>query len=122
MIVRLDHQRPISRPTVLDPSAVFAAKSLLAPLLVVMTLVLCLLAAHAPLRGSSLLLGALTFLAAAGLIELKGISPEPLSLRTLVDLWWNWLLLLALLLLAATLSGLKARFAIRPLLIWALLT
>lgn len=122
MIVRLDHKRPISQPTVLDPSPVFAVKSLLAPCLIVMTLVLCLLAAHAHLGGSSFLLAALTFLAAAGVIELKGIASEPLSLRALLDLWLQWLVLLAFLLVALALSGLGYRMAMRPVLIWAFLT
>lgn len=122
MIVRLDQKRPISQPTVLDPSAVFAVKSLLAPFLIVTTLVLCMLAAHAPLRGSALLLAALTFLAAAAVIELKGIAPGPLSLRALLDLWLHWLVLLVFLLIAVTLSGLGTRLALRPLLIWAIVT
>lgn len=122
MIVRLGYERPISHPTVLDPSAVFAAKSLLAPLLIVTTLVLCLLGAHAPLGRFSFLLGALTFLAAAALIELKGFNSEPLSLRALLDLWSNWLVLLAFLFVAIGLSGLRHRLAIGPLLIWAIAT
>ena len=56
------------------------------------------------------------------MIELKGIAPEPLSLRALLDLWLHWLLLLAILLVATTLSGLGTRFAMRPLLIWAIVT
>jgi putative colanic acid biosynthesis UDP-glucose lipid carrier transferase len=122
MIVRLGHERPISRPTVLDPSAVFAAKSLLAPCLVVVTLLLCLLAAHARLGRFSLLLAALTFLAAAALVELKGIATQLLSLRALLDLWLSWLVLLGFLLLAIILSGFGRRLALRPLLVWALVT
>ena len=122
MIVRLGYERPMSQPTVLDPSAVFAVKSLLGPFLIVTTLVLCLLSAHAPLGRSSFLLAALTFLAAAGLIELNGIAVEPLSLRALRDLWLHWLALLAFLLVAISLSGLGHRLAIRPLLVWALVT
>ena len=122
MIVRLGYERSITRPTVLDPSAVFAAKSLLAPFLVVMTLLLCLLAAHARLGRFALLLAALTFLAAAALIELKGIASELLSLKALLDLWLNWLVLLGFLLVAIMLSGLGSRLAVRPMLIWALVT
>jgi Undecaprenyl-phosphate glucose phosphotransferase len=122
MIVRLDQIRPISQPSVLDPSHVFVAKSLLAPFLVVMTLILCLLAAHVPWGSSSFLLAALTFLTAAGAIELRGVASEPLSFRTLLSLWWHWLVLLVFLLVAVTVSGLGIRLAMRPLLIWAFVT
>ncbi len=120
MRVRLSHERPVIQPTELGSSADFAAKSLLAPLLIVMTPLLFLLAAHAPLVGSSFLLAALTFLAAAGLIEVKDIASDPLSLGELLDLWLHWLELLAILLVATALAGLGTRFAMRPLLIWAL--
>ncbi len=122
MTVRLMHKRPVSQPTVLHPSAAFAAKSFLAPFPGAMPLLVCLLAAHAPLGDYSFVLAALAFLTAAGLIELKGIAPESLSLRSLLDLWLHWLLLLAILLVATTLSGLGTQFIKRPLLIWAIVT
>lgn len=122
MLARLGQQRPASQPTVLDPSAVFVVKSLLAPFLIVATLMLCLLGAHEPLSGPSFLLAVLAFLAAAGAIELKGIDSEPLSLRALLDLWLHWLVLLAFLWVVINVSGLETHFAARPLLVWAAIT
>ncbi len=122
MLVRLGEQRPINQPTVLDPSAVFVVKSWLAPFLIVTTLVLCLLSAHEPLGDATFVLAVLACLAAASVLERKGITPEPLSLRALMDLGLRWLVLLAFLWGVLKVSRLGPRFATRPLLIWAVVT
>ena len=122
MPARFAHPRPASQPTVLDPSAVFVAKSLFAPLLVVASLELCLLAAGESVGGPSFLLAVLAFLTAAGVIEPTGIDAAPLTLRGLVDVLLRWLLLIAFLWAVIALSGLETHFAPRPLLAWAVCT
>ncbi|MFT3905883.1 MAG: undecaprenyl-phosphate glucose phosphotransferase [Steroidobacteraceae bacterium] len=119
MPARIADPRPLNVPSSLDPSSVFIAKSLFAPLLSVAVLLLCLAGAGERFGGSCFLLSVMVFLTTAGIIEATGLSPGPLSLQALVSLCLRWLLVLSFLWALIYLSGLETRFAVRPLMVWA---
>jgi hypothetical protein len=56
------HSREVTALSTVDTPAVFAVKSLLLPIIPVITLWICMTAANEPLRGGYFLIAVLTFL------------------------------------------------------------
>jgi len=108
-----------------EPLSVFALKSLLYPIIPVLTLVICLWLWREPLYGPYLLVAVLTFLGVADLLDVVPIRIVPASvmaLRSLLDILLRWSLLMLFLYLLLKLSGLGHYFS-RPVLIaWATAT
>lgn len=108
-----------------EPFSVFALKSLLYPIIPVITLIVCLLAWNQPLYGPYLLIGVLSFLGVADLLDVVPIRITPASamaLRSLIDIMLRWALLMAFLWVLLRLSGLGAVFSPSVLWSWALST
>ncbi|HKE95480.1 MAG TPA: undecaprenyl-phosphate glucose phosphotransferase [Povalibacter sp.] len=108
-----------------EPFAVFALKSLLYPIIPVITLILCLLFWHQPLYGPYLLIGVLAFLGVADLLDVVPIRITPASamaLRSLIDIMFRWGVLMVFLWALLRLSGLGVIFSPSVLNSWAIST
>lgn len=108
-----------------EPFSVFALKSLLYPIIPVVTLIACLLAWNQPLYGPYLLIGVLAFLGVADLLDVVPIRITPVSamaLRSLIDIMLRWALLMLFLWVLLRLSGLGAVFSPSVLWSWAVST
>src|SRR5262245_30832278 len=108
-----------------EPFAVFALKSLLYPIIPVITLILCLLFWHQPLYGPYLLIGVLAFLGVADLLDVVPIRITPASamaLRSLIDIMFRWGVLMVFLWALLRWSGLGVIFSPSVLNSWAIST
>lgn len=108
-----------------DSFSVFALKSLLYPIIPVVTLIISLLAWGEPMYGPYFLVGVLAFLGAADLLDVVPVRITPASimaLRSLIDITLRWALLMAFLYLLLKLSGLGSLFDKRVLWTWAIAT
>lgn len=108
-----------------EPLSVFALKSLLYPIIPVITLIVCLLAWNQPLYGPYLLVGVLAFLGVADLLDVVPIHITPASamaLRSLIDIMLRWGMLMLFLWLLLRLSGLGVVFSPSVLNSWAIST
>lgn len=108
-----------------DSFSVFALKSLLYPIIPVLTLIVCLMVWNEPLYGPYFLVGVLAFLGAADLLDAVPIRLTPASimaLRSLIDITLRWGLLMAFLYMLLKLSDLGGFFDKRVLWSWALAT
>jgi Undecaprenyl-phosphate glucose phosphotransferase len=92
-----------------DSPAVFAAKSLLLPIIPVVSLALCLAVAHAPLHGGYFLVTVLTFLGAPdvlGIAHIGASHARRTRLVLLLEITGRWLVLVALIASVVYLAGL----------------
>lgn len=103
----------------------FALKSLLYPIIPVITLIACLVYWNQPLHGPYLLIGVLAFLGVADLLDVMPIRITPwsaMALRSLIDIWLRWGLLMVFLWALLRLSGLGVVFSPLVLNSWAVST
>jgi len=108
-----------------EPASVFAIKSLLYPVIPAVTLFACLVAWDEPFFGPYVLVGVLSFLGVADLLDVMPPRITPLAamaLRSLLDICVRWGLLMVFLYVLLDLSSLGHYFS-RPVLIsWAIVT
>jgi putative colanic acid biosysnthesis UDP-glucose lipid carrier transferase len=108
-----------------EPVTVFALKSLIYPIIPVITLIGCLFYFNQPLYGPYLLIAVLAFLGVADLLDVVPISITPayiMALRSLIDIWFRWGLLMIFLWALLRLSGLGMVFSPSVLNSWAVVT
>jgi putative colanic acid biosynthesis UDP-glucose lipid carrier transferase len=108
-----------------DPSVVFVIKSLLNPVVAVLTLVLCLAVWNERLQGPYFLVAVLAFLGAAdflGVGSVGGLKTVTAALRSLLDIGLRWAFLAGAVWALLHISGFYDRFDTRVLLAWAILT
>ena len=108
-----------------DSPAVFAVKSLLLPIIPVVTLSICMAAADEPLRGGYFLIAVLTFLGASDVLGLARIGAsdqkQPQG-AVLLEITARWLTLVALISAVVYLAGLARTLDYGLLLTWVALT
>lgn len=108
-----------------DSFSVFALKSLLYPVIPVITLIVCLLMWDEPLYGPYFLVAVLAFLGAADLLDVVPVRITPASvmlLRSLIDISLRWSLLMAFMWVLLKLSDLGSLFDKQVLWSWAIAT
>jgi len=117
--------REVTALSSVDSPLVFAVKSLLLPIIPVLTLFLCLIAAHAPLRGGYFLIAVLTFLGAPDVLGLAriGASDErrPQG-EVFFETMGRWILLVALISIVVYLTGLAPTLNLTLLVTWFAVT
>jgi putative colanic acid biosynthesis UDP-glucose lipid carrier transferase len=119
------HSREATALSTVDSPAVFAVKSLLLPIIPVITLWLCMLAADAPLRGGYFLIAVLTFLGAADVLGLARIgASDQMQPRgaVLLEISARWMILVALIAAVVHLAGLSPTLDYALLATWVALT
>lgn len=105
-----------------EPFSVFALKSLLYPVIPVVTLIVCLAMSGERIYGPYVLVAVLSFLGVADLLDVVPIRITPASamaLRSLIDITLRWILLMAFLYLLLKCSGLSQSFSRSVLIAWA---
>jgi putative colanic acid biosynthesis UDP-glucose lipid carrier transferase len=119
------HSREVTALSTVDSPAVFAVKSLLLPIIPVITLCICMLAADTPLRGGYFLIAVLTFLGASDVLGLARIGAsdqkQPQG-AVLLEITARWLTLVALISAVVYLAGLAPTLDYGLLTIWVALT
>ena len=108
-----------------EPVEVFALKSLLYPIIPVITLIGCLFYFNQPLYGPYLLIAVLAFLGVADLLDVVPMRITPayiMALRSLIDIWFRWGVLMVFLWALLRLSGLGIVFSPSVLNYWAVVT
>ena len=116
------------RPSDLNSSEaplVFALRSLLVPVVPIITLAACIKLGNEALHGGYVLVATLTFLQAPhflGTARIDAHGPSEFAGRALVELCGRWLTLLALVGLLTYLSGLGASLNYNLLAAWAVVT
>jgi len=119
------HSREVTALSTVDSPTVFVVKSLLLPIIPVMTLFVCLAVAREPLRGGYFLIAVLTFLGAPDVLGIAriGASDEKRPQgRVFLEMLARWLALVALAALVIYLSGLAATLDRSLLTAWFLVT
>ncbi|HZF15741.1 MAG TPA: undecaprenyl-phosphate glucose phosphotransferase [Steroidobacteraceae bacterium] len=108
-----------------EPIGIFALKSLLYPTTPVITLMLCLMAWQASLRGPYFLIAVLSFLGVADVLDVmpaRFLSARAAALRSFFDITARWGVLLVFIYLLMKLSGLGLALNHPMLWTWALTT
>jgi putative colanic acid biosynthesis UDP-glucose lipid carrier transferase len=108
-----------------EPTAVFAIKSLLYPVIPAITLLLCLLAWGEPFYGPYVLVGVFAFLGIADLLDVMPLRITPLAvmaLRSFIDISVRWAVLMIFLYALLDVSSLGHYFSKPVLMTWALIT
>ena len=108
-----------------ESPTLFLVRSLLYPLVPVVTLVLCVIAAGEPLDGPYVLIAVLAFIGAADLLDLAPIEvPRAwwLAVSTLIDIVLRWLLLISFIWALLELVGLAQQFHWQAMVAWAVVT
>jgi putative colanic acid biosysnthesis UDP-glucose lipid carrier transferase len=108
-----------------EPVSVFALKSLLYPIIPILTLVACLFWWDKPLMGPHLLVAVLAFLGVADLLDVVPLRITPASimaLRSLLDITLRWGVLMVFMYLLLRLSTLGMYFSGQVLTAWAIVT
>jgi putative colanic acid biosynthesis UDP-glucose lipid carrier transferase len=111
--------------TAADPAAVFVVKSLLSPVISVLTLVVSLLCWRESVGGPYILVGVLAFIGTADFFDAAeaGVRHSPLSsIRLLLDIALRWALIFGFIWVLAYLSGLTDRFNNDVIVSWSLAT
>jgi putative colanic acid biosynthesis UDP-glucose lipid carrier transferase len=93
-----------------DPGAVFVVKSLLNPVIVVLTLIVCLLYWREPIGGPYVLVGVLAFIGAADFLEIARVRVRNSRLSVLIllmDIALRWALIIGFIWTLIRLSGLS---------------
>ena len=119
------HSREVTALSTSDSPAVFAVKSLLLPIIPVITLSICMAAADAPLRGGYFLIAVLTFLGASDVLGLAriGVNDEKRPQgEVLLEITARWLTLVALIAAVVHLAGLTPTLDYGLLLTWFAVT
>jgi len=101
--------REVTALSTTDSPAVFAVKSLLLPIIPVLTLWICISAANAPLRGGYFLIAVLTFLGAPDVLGLARLGPQEEKRPqggVLLEIVARWITLVALVAVVLYLAGL----------------
>ena len=117
--------REVTALSTVDSPTVFVVKSLLLPIIPVVTLFVCLLAANEPLRGGYFLIAVLTFFGAPDVLgiarigESDGRQPQG---TLLLEITGRWIVLASLILLVLYLAGLTRALDFGLLGTWCLLT
>jgi len=119
------HTREVTALSTSDSPAVFAVKSLLLPIIPVVTLSICMAASDEPLRGGYFLIAVLTFLGASDVLGLARIGAsdqkQPQG-AVLLEITARWLTLVALISAVVYLAGLARTLDYGLLLTWVALT
>jgi putative colanic acid biosynthesis UDP-glucose lipid carrier transferase len=119
------HTREVTALSTSDSPAVFAVKSLLLPIIPVITLSICMAASDEPLRGGYFLIAVLTFLGASDVLGLARIGAsdqkQPQG-AVLLEITARWLTLVALISAVVYLAGLARTLDYGLLLTWVALT
>jgi putative colanic acid biosynthesis UDP-glucose lipid carrier transferase len=117
--------REVTALSTVDSPMVFMVKSLLLPIIPVVTLYLMLVVAQEPLRGGYFLIAVLTFLGASDVLGLarigSGEESQPAS-RVFLEISARWAVLVALIGAVIYLSGLAPSMRRGPLLAWTAVT
>src|SRR5688572_19856134 len=119
------HSREVTALSTTDSPAVFAVKSLLLPIIPVITLSICMAATDTPLRGGYFLIAVLTFLGAPDVLGLAriGVNDEKRPQgEVLLEITARWLTLVALIAAVVHLAGLAPTIDYGLLLIWFAVT
>jgi putative colanic acid biosysnthesis UDP-glucose lipid carrier transferase len=119
------HSREVTALSTVDSPAVFAVKSLLLPIIPVVTLWICMAAAEAPLRGGYFLIAVLTFLGAPDVLGLARIGTNDEKRpqgEVLLEITARWLTLAALICAVIYLAGLTPTLDYGLLATWIVLT
>ena len=122
---RLRRARRSSTLTAIEPSWVFALKSLLHPTVAVLSLLGCLLFWHETLYGPYFLVAVLTFIASAHFLDVLELHRKPsgyFSLLALMDIVLRWMVVIGFIWALLHLSKLSDRFQLHVLASWALVT
>ena len=119
------HSREVTALSTTDSPSVFAVKSLLLPIIPVITLSICMVAADAPLRGGYFLIAVLTFLGAPDVLGLARIGANdekhPQG-ALLLEITARWLTLAALISAVVYLAGLAPTLDYGLLVTWFAVT
>jgi putative colanic acid biosynthesis UDP-glucose lipid carrier transferase len=108
-----------------DPTSVFVVKSLLNPVVAVLTLAVCVAARNESLHGPYFLVAVLGFVGAAellGVAQFRGVREWRDALHRLIDLALRWALFTAVLWTLIMISGLGDRIENEVLLSWGIAT
>jgi putative colanic acid biosynthesis UDP-glucose lipid carrier transferase len=119
------HSREVTALSTVDSPVVFAVKSLLLPIIPVVTLWICMTAADAPLRGGYFLIAVLTFLGAPDVLGLARISASDEQRpqgALLLEIIARWITLVALIAAVVYLAGVAHSLDFGLLILWFVLT
>ena len=119
------HSREITALSTVDSPVVFAVKSLLLPIIPVITLWICIAAGNEPLRGGYFLIAVLTFLGAPDVLGLARISAHDEKRpqgKLLLEITARWLTLVALIAAVVYLAGVGPTLDFGLLTTWFALT
>jgi putative colanic acid biosynthesis UDP-glucose lipid carrier transferase len=108
-----------------EPASVFAIKSLLYPVIPALTLFACLVFWNEPFYGPYILVGVLSFLGVADLLDVMPPRITPLAamaLRSFIDIGLRWSVLMIFLYTLLDLSALGHYFSKPVLISWAFVT
>jgi putative colanic acid biosynthesis UDP-glucose lipid carrier transferase len=108
-----------------EPFPVFALKSLLYPVIPVLTLWLCLLLAEDQPRGPYLIVAVLAFLGVADLLDVVPTRMNAswvMALRSLLDIVLRWSLLMLFVFVLLDLADMHRQFSASVLSAWAVIT
>lgn len=122
---RWESNEPRAAATAAEPSAVFVAKSLLYPVVAVLTLVAVLLTWEEPLRGPYLIAAVLTFIGVADCLEvdrLRKRTGQLPRLQSLFDLTLRWFLVVGFTWGVLYISGLTPQLNNDAVLTWVAVT
>jgi len=122
---KLSRTQESARVTAADTAAVFVIKSLLYPIISVLSLFLCLLMWHETFFGHYFLIAVLTFIGAADFLDVaqvKGWRNWHASLRSFVDLSVRWVLVIGFIWALLHLSGVSGGYNKGVLVTWTLET
>jgi putative colanic acid biosynthesis UDP-glucose lipid carrier transferase len=111
--------------TATEPPFVFALKSLLHPVVAVLSLLICLTLWGVPLHGPYFLIAVLTFIASAYFLDVLELRPNRgrfFSLLSLMDILLRWALVIGFVSVLLHLSKLSGQFEFNVLASWAILT
>jgi putative colanic acid biosynthesis UDP-glucose lipid carrier transferase len=125
MLGRWESNEPRAAVTAAEPSVVFVAKSLLYPVVAVLTLIGVLLIWDEPLRGPYLIVAVLTFIGVADCLEVDRVKkrdpPRP-RLQSIFDLTFRWFLVVGFTWGVLYIARLTSQLNNNALLTWAAVT
>jgi putative colanic acid biosysnthesis UDP-glucose lipid carrier transferase len=118
-------RQPSFEVTAAHPCTVFLVKSLLFPVVAVLTLCGCLWLESEPIGGPYILIAVLAFFGAADFMEVttaQNRHSQPLAVRSLLDIILRWLVVIGFIWILMRIAGLAELFNSHALLAWALAT
>src|SRR3569833_736380 len=125
MPVRWDSNEPKAASTAAEPSVVFVGKSLLYPVVSVLTLIGVLLIRDEPLRGPYVIAEVLTFIGVADFLEVDNLGrraqPRP-RLQSIFDLAMRWFMVVGYTWGVLYIAGLTPQINYDALFTWAVIT